>query len=212
MPFRLQARVPFWSASPRTFQFLDPGKLVDNELELIPPDRQYIDDILAAAKHPTTIQNSPELAEISRQQILDFLSLCPGGKQPGDSGSGMSPCYHFWMQRNDMPEFPIVGAISLRIGNSYDTVMYYGHIGYHVYPMSRGRRLALRATKLLLPLAARHGINPIWITCNPDNAASRRTCQLFGAQFVELVPVPMEYPLYQRGDREKCRYRVDLPG
>jgi predicted acetyltransferase len=212
MPFKLQARLPFWSANSRTFQFLDSGSLVDGELELIPPDRQWIDSILAVAKHPTTIEKSPDLAEITRQQILDFLALCPAGRQTGDTASGVYPCYHFWMRRNDLPEFPIAGAISFRVSNSYDTVMYYGHIGYHVYPMSRGRRLALRATKLLLALAARHGISPIWITCNPDNHASRRTCQLLGAQYVEIVPVPMDYPLYQRGDREKCRYRLDLPG
>jgi predicted acetyltransferase len=210
MPFRLHARVPFWSASPRIFKFLDPGPLVDQELELVPPDAQFIDSILTIAKHPTTIANSPELVDISRQQLLDFLSVCPGGRQPGDASAGLSPCYHFWMRRNDLPDFPIAGAVSLRIGNSYDTVMYYGHIGYHVYPMSRAKRFALRATRLLLPLAVQHGINPLWITCNPDNAPSRRTCQLLGAQFVEVVPVPMEYPLYQRGDREKCRYRLDL--
>ncbi|MGA3065721.1 MAG: GNAT family N-acetyltransferase [Tepidisphaeraceae bacterium] len=212
MPFRLQTRLPFWSADSRTFQFFDPGRLIDNELELIPPGSQWIDAALAAAKHPTTVEQSPDLSEITRQQLSDFLSICPAGRQPGDSATGLSPCYHFWMHRRDTPDFPIAGSISLRIGNSYDTVMYYGHLGYHVYPMSRGRRFAQRACRLLLPLAARHGLNPLWITCNPENAASRRTCQLLGGKFVELVLVPMEHPLYQRGDKEKCRYRVDLPG
>jgi predicted acetyltransferase len=211
MPFRLQTRLPFWSADPRTFEFFDAGPLIDGELELVIPDRKWIDAIMAAARHPTTLQQSPDLAQIAPQQILDFLSVCPSGRQPGDSSAGIPPCYHFWLHRRDTPEFPIAGSISLRIGNSFDTVMYYGHIGYHVYPMSRGRRFAARGSRLIMPLAARHGLNPLWITCNPDNPASRRTCQLLGAKFVELVLVPLEHPLYQRGDKEKCRYRLDLP-
>jgi predicted acetyltransferase len=212
MPFRLPTRLPFWSADSRTFEFFDPGPLIDGELELVAPDVKWIDAALAAARHPTTIEVSPDLAALSRQQILDFLIACPAGRQPGETSAGMAPCYHFWMRRRDTPEFPIAGSISLRIGNSYDTVMYCGHIGYHVYPMARGHRFAQRACRLLLPLANRHGLNPLWITCNPENAASRRTCQLLGAKFVELVPVPVEHSLYQRGDKEKCRYRLDLAG
>ena len=36
--------------------------------------------------------------------------------------------------------------------------------------------------RLLLPLARRHGLQTVWITCNPDNWASRRTCELAGAE------------------------------
>jgi tagatose 1,6-diphosphate aldolase len=50
----------------------------------------------------------------------------------------------------------------------------------------------------------------LWITCNPDNYASRRTCERLGAEMVEIVPLPSNNVLYQRGEREKCRYRLDL--
>jgi len=36
-----------------------------------------------------------------------------------------------------------------------------------------------------------------WITCNPDNLASRRTCERLGAIFVDTLG-------------SKCRYRLDL--
>jgi tagatose 1,6-diphosphate aldolase len=63
---------------------------------------------------------------------------------------------------------------------------------------------------LLLPLARRHGLKDLWITCNPDNLASRRTCELAGAEFVEIVDLPANSGMYRRGDRQKCRYRLDL--
>jgi tagatose 1,6-diphosphate aldolase len=96
------------------------------------------------------------------------------------------------------------------VGTQYDLVMFNGQMGYMVYPPARGRHFAERAVRLLFPLARRHGINPLWITCNPDNFASRRTCERLGGQLVEIVPVPAENALYARGEREKCRYRIDL--
>ena len=49
-------------------------------------------------------------------------------------------------------------------------------------------------------LARAHGHSLLWITCNPDNLASRRSCERLGAQYVDIVPVPREtapamYPL-----------------
>jgi tagatose 1,6-diphosphate aldolase len=43
---------------------------------------------------------------------------------------------------------------------------------------------------LLLPLAARYGLTELWITCNPDNFASRRTYGVAGVEFVEIVDLP----------------------
>jgi tagatose 1,6-diphosphate aldolase len=85
--------------------------------------------------------------------------------------------------------------------------MYLGHVGYNVYPPARGRRLAARAVRLLLPFARRLGLSPLWITCNPDNLASRRTCEIAGGRLIDVVPLPADHPLHARGEREKCRYR-----
>ena len=62
----------------------------------------------------------------------------------------------------------------------------------------------------MLPLARKHGFKTIWITCNPDNFASRRTCELLGAQMIEIVDLPEDNEMYQRGEHQKCRYRLDL--
>ena len=64
--------------------------------------------------------------------------------------------------------------------------------------------------RMLFPLAPMHGMRTLWITCNPDNWPSRRTCERLGGEMVEIVPLPPENPLYQRGEKSKCRYRIDL--
>lgn len=104
------------------------------------------------------------------------LSLCLAEIEPLDEVIGRVPAYRFDMYLSGVSR--AVGSISLRVANTHYVVNYLGHIGYHVEPAYRGRRLAARSCRLLLPLARQHGLRPLWITCNPDNWASRRTCEL----------------------------------
>lgn len=62
---------------------------------------------------------------------------------------------------------------------------------------------------LLLPLARRLGIDPLWITCDPENMASRRSLEIAGAEFVEIVDVPESCGIRKFGGKlRKCRYRL----
>jgi tagatose 1,6-diphosphate aldolase len=197
---------------------------VDGELELIAPDARYIDDILLA--NADTALSDPYANHPTRQQLEDLIRIAPRGRQSGDQSMGIVPSYYFWMRlrpalsnplprwafgrAGTLPPVAIGGTIGFRIGHTQDIELYLGHIGYNVYPFARGNRYAERACRLLRPLAVRHGLNPIWITCNPDNAPSRRTCERLGCALVDTVPLPMVHILRQRGDREKCRYRWDV--
>lgn len=149
------------------FEFYDPGRLVDGELEL----------------------------------VLDQ-------KDEANVALGLVPQYRFRMRRNDTGEY--AGGINLRVSNQPSIVLYAGHIGYGVNAEQRGHHYAARACRLLLPLAKLHALNPVWITCNPDNYASRRSCELAGARLVEIVDVPPDNDMYLRGELQKCRYRIDL--
>jgi tagatose 1,6-diphosphate aldolase len=136
----------------------------------------------------------------------DELELVLVVRQPEVPPRGWVPGYVFEMRIDGQR----VGAIHFRAGTTEILERYSGHIGYGVDPPFRGRRLASRSLRLLLPFIRRHGLATLWITCNPDNLASRRTCELVGAAFVEIVPLPPDNDQYLEGDREKCRYRLDL--
>jgi tagatose 1,6-diphosphate aldolase len=151
----------------KPLEFYDPGRLIDDDLELV-------------------------LVE----------------KYPGDPAIDYAPAYKFKMALVDQDEE--IGRIQLRVANIDHIVIYAGHIGYSVRPEHRGHRYAARACRLLVPLARRHGLKALWITCNPDNIASRRTCELAGARLVEIVDLPEDTDMYRKGMRQKCRYRIDV--
>ncbi|MDB5297620.1 MAG: tagatose-bisphosphate aldolase [Phycisphaerales bacterium] len=199
------------------FRFIDHGPLVDRELELVPAQPRWADDVLAACHHPLTVAQMPREARLSRTDIDQFLAEAPFGRFPGDPVAGRVPSYQFWMllrhsadSRWRPPPIRIAGGLSLRVGSNPSVELHYGHVGYHVYPPARGHRYAYRAARLVLPLLRAHGLPVAWITCDPDNHPSRRTIERLGGRYVETVPVPEHDPLYARGETHKCRFRLDL--
>ena len=102
-----------------------------------------------------------------------------------------------------------MGQINLRIGSTRHLEQYAGHIGYGVIGAQRGHHYAARSVALILPLARRHGLDPVWITCDPENVASRRSLEIAGAEFVEIVDVPATCGIRKFGGKlRKCRYRL----
>jgi RimJ/RimL family protein N-acetyltransferase len=208
------------------FRFLDPGPLRDGELELVAPHRRWINDLIAGS--------DPTQARLTCSQVEDFLRVAPEGHQAGEAVGGRVPAYHFWMRLHAAPQIAgdnagattiprwangragsppplqIAGGIGLRIGQTPDIELYLGNIGYNVQPFARGNHYAERACRLLKPLALAHGIRPLWITCNPDNIPSRRTCERLGCVAVETLQLPLGHALRVRGDREKIRFRWDI--
>jgi tagatose 1,6-diphosphate aldolase len=117
------------------------------------------------------------------------------------------PTYTFRMVHTATGEE--LGGINLRVGSTRHLEMFAGHIGYSVHAPHRGHRYAARSVRLLLPLAWRLGLDPLWITCDPENLASRRTLELAGARFVEIVDVAADCAIHKNGHPRKCRYRLD---
>ncbi|WP_321472291.1 GNAT family N-acetyltransferase [uncultured Paludibaculum sp.] len=118
------------------------------------------------------------------------------------------PTYFFRMVHVQTGEE--LGGINLRAGSTAHIELYAGHIGYSVYPAYRGHRYAARSVRLLAPIARQLQFEVLWITCDPENAGSRRSAELAGAEFVEIVDVPENCIIHRSGHRRKCRYRLDL--
>ena len=118
---------------------------------------------------------------------------------------GYVPAYHFNIVLAGSPIK--IGHTMFRIGYTNDLVWYCGHIGYGIDIEHRGHGYAAQSCLLLRNLAKYHGIDVVSLTCNPDNIASRRTCEKIGAELLGIVSLPEYLEMFQLGDREKCRYR-----
>lgn len=103
-----------------------------------------------------------------------------------------------------------IGQIDLRLSHTDSLVLYGGQVGYGIDRAYRGHNYALSACELLKPVALACDFRELWITCNPDNLPSIRTCEKLGARFIERVDVPHDSELWRRGDREKLRYLWSL--
>ena len=129
-------------------------------------------------------------------------------REPENPVRGWVPAYRFAMRLDGVEH--AVGRLGFRVGMTHTIEQYAGHLGYEVSPAFRGSRLAERSCRLVLPLARRHGFAELWITCNPDNWASRRTCEHLGAELIDIVDVPRDSDLFVPGSERKCRYRLPL--
>ena len=103
-----------------------------------------------------------------------IIDLIPLRVAPPDSG------LHFGHERvwkitvhNSRKE---IGQLSYRDGESR-CVYYFGHIGYHIDPPYRGHHFAWRACMLIRNEILLSGKSSVVITCDPDNDASRKTCE-----------------------------------
>lgn len=114
-----------------------------------------------------------------------------------ENGWGITYIYNIETEGN------FVGKCELRLGSGA-TIDLAGHIGYFVHLPYRGHHYAAKACLLLFKQAKAFGVNAVLITCNTDNIASFRTCELCGARFIGIKEVPVDHELYLRGDREKA--------
>jgi len=103
-----------------------------------------------------------------------------------------------------------VGNLNLRTEYSPRIIGIAGQIGYGVEEPHRGHGYSLQACRLALPIARDRGLKTIWISCNPDNEPSIRTIERLGAAYVDSIELPPGNRYYDRGERQKRRYKLEL--
>ena len=118
------------------------------------------------------------------------------------------PSYEFDIYLHNSKER--VGGICIRIGINEFVEKYEGNIGYGIEEKWRGNKYAAKACKLIKQVAKDHKMNIIWITCDPSNKASRKTCEIIGAQFIQIIDLPINCSDYNEGYKKKCRYKWEI--
>jgi predicted acetyltransferase len=149
-------------------------------LRLILPDVTYSESfresLLEASEVGEVVPWDPEFdcsdAELTRRIIL----MTQGEWEPVSETRPPIPSSHFWW----VDENELIGRISLRhklVGEFGES---HGHIGYGVRPKFRGQGHATKMLHATLHKAADLGITSALITCDADNAASRKVIENCG--------------------------------
>lgn len=125
---------------------------------------------------------------------------------PANPAEEWLPSYHFTICDRKGHK---AGQCDLRIGHNR-RIYYGGNIGYRVEEPYRGNHYAGKACRLLFRLAKRHGMDCLVITCNPDNHASRKTCEYAGGILREIVALPQDNDMRLDGETHKCIYEFVL--
>ena len=171
---------------------------------------------LEAGWSPNTMRDvAPEqLAAITADPDA-FLSglTARGGKIRLHDGSEVDrlPDIIRWIIATDRPGRPFVGSINLRwqedgAGRPITELPPHvlGHVGYTVLPNHAGNGYASAALAAVLAEARTIGLPFIKITCDAENAASRRIIEKNGGCFVESFVAPFY------GPEERLMYRIEL--
>lgn len=119
---------------------------------------------------------------------------------------GWVPAYYFAICNKDGVK---IGECDLRVGHNENTY-YGGNIGYSINEEYRGHHYAGKACLLLFELAKLHNLDYLIISCNPDNVASRKTCEYAGGKLSEIAELPEGNDMRSNGETEKCIYKFML--
>lgn len=124
----------------------------------------------------------------------------------GNKEKSWVPAYHFIICHREGMK---LGSCDLRIGHN-EKLYYGGNIGYRIEEKYRGHHYATKACLLLFKLAKMHNLKYVIITCNPDNFASRRTCEHAGGILLEIADLPEDNDMRKYGETQACIYRFEL--
>jgi predicted acetyltransferase len=103
--------------------------------------------------------------------------------------TGWVPATHLWWV--DGSQF--LGRLSIRHRLTPWLLDYSGHIGYDVRPSARRRGHATAMLREALPWCRELGIDPVLVTCDADNVASRKVIENNGGRFEDQRDVKLRY-------------------
>jgi predicted acetyltransferase len=161
------------------------------EIELVSPTVALRDEVVAClADFAGTPMDGSGITDPSRPPLSDdeWIEFVTGRLAEEDPDTelvdGWVHCTSRWIRDTGSGE--VLGFLAVRHRLTPYLLEAGGHIGYSVRPGARRRGVATAALALGLEIAAGLGIDPVLITCDTDNIASRRTIEGAGGTLEDV--------------------------
>jgi predicted acetyltransferase/GNAT superfamily N-acetyltransferase len=177
------------AASPRA---VPAARLPAGSVSLVPPSRERLEDYAAALARgwsPSTSrdESAARLAALRADpegHLRDITDAA--GTITLDDGRQVPrlPFRVFWI----LADVVFAGTINLRYQPASEALPFYvsGHVGYSIVPWQQRRSIATRALAQLLPLAEEVGLGRLLVTCDLDNAGSRKVILANGGRLAGI--------------------------
>ena len=147
-----------------------------------------------------------DISLLSSDQLMLVLTRFTDAVTDAPPERQKVPSYHFDICSREGERY---GECTLRLG--YIRRVYYGgNIGYGIDEAHRGHHYAEQACRILFRLAAAHGMDHLYISCDPDNLPSRRTCERLGGELLEIAELPENNDMREHGLERVCVFQYDL--
>lgn len=114
------------------------------------------------------------------------------------------PSYHFDIILKNLNKR--IGYIDFRVALNERLSVYGGHVGYGIDTEFRGHNYAAKSCLLLFEFIKKHNLKEILITCDPNNIASKRTCEIIGGKLIKTEKVEIEPNIL----RDTCYFIIKL--
>lgn len=166
------------------------------------PSRAHFRAVMDADRDYVHHGEEPYCGATSWAGYVAWLFLIRRQSRPDVIGYGANP-NEIWLLLDERGA--VCGFGQLRPVDTEDVLTWAGHIGYSVPPSKRGRGCATELLRLLLREAYSRGIEHVLLTCDTDNAASRRVIEKCGGQFDGLYMTPPYHKRLYWFDRPAAR-------
>lgn len=171
-----------------TLEYVPGRELDEDELIFAEPSMEYADEIAAY-----------------RQEMLDAKSSfdgCFSLKRMSDPQAFISDCMNWANPRRKADEQGAWGNVILVLRKSDRKMVgcmqvhnvltqrmkdYTGHVGYSVRPSERGKGYAKRMLAKAIDFLGTFGFEEIFVSCIPENEASKTVILANGGEFIEKV-------------------------